>query len=400
MSFPPETANDRPAALEFFIVAGEISGDRLGAKLVQALRDRLGERVTFRGVGGDAMRAAGVDSLFPLEDIAVMGFLPVIARLPQLLRRIRETADAVIAKPPHALIIVDSPDFTHRVARKVRARLPHLPVIDYVSPSVWAWRPGRAAKMRAYVDHILALLPFEPRAHAELHGPACTYVGHPLIERLDELQPTTDDVRRRNAQPPLLVVLPGSRRSEIARLLETFGATLPLLREKIGAFETVLPAVAYLESLIREKIANWPIRPDIVVGEDAKLKAFRQARGALAASGTVTLELGLAKTPVVVAYKVSAIEAAIARQLIRTNWISLPNIILNEQVYPEFLQDKANASALADKLADIMKDTPARASQLAALDRLASFMRLESDVTPSVKAASIVLDVVAGRAPA
>ena len=176
--------------LSIWIVSGEESGDQLGAKLMRSLKTKLGaERLRFGGVGGHAMEREGLKSLFPLEDIAVMGFSAVIARLPTILRRIRLTADAVVAARPDILIIIDSPDFTHRVAKAVRKRAPRIPIVDYVSPSVWAWRPGRAPKMRAYVDHLLALLPFEPEAHRRLGGPPTTYVGHPLIQRLDEIRP-------------------------------------------------------------------------------------------------------------------------------------------------------------------------------------------------------------------
>ena len=200
--------------LTIWIVSGEESGDQLGAKLMRALKTRLGaDRVRFGGVGGHAMAKEGLTSLFPLEDIAVMGFSAVIARLPTILKRIRFTADAIVAARPDMLIIIDSPDFTHRVAKAVRQRAPQIPIVDYVSPSVWAWRPGRAPKMRAYVDHLLALLPFEPEAHRRLGGPPTTYVGHPLIERLDEIRPApgergahgrrADQASRPARQPPL-----------------------------------------------------------------------------------------------------------------------------------------------------------------------------------------------------
>ena len=177
---------DRP--LKVFLVVGEESGDQLGARLMAALR-RQDETIAFGGVGGDRMAGEGFASLFPLHDIAVMGIGPVLRRLPTILRRIRETVAAVVAARPDVLVIIDSPDFTHRVARQVRARLPDLPVVDYVSPSVWAWRPGRARRMAAYVDRLLALLPFEPAIHARLGGPATSYVGHPLIDRPEVLRP-------------------------------------------------------------------------------------------------------------------------------------------------------------------------------------------------------------------
>ena len=381
--------------LDLFVVAGEVSGDHLGGKLMQALRDAAGREISFRGVGGVTMEKAGLQSLFPMADIAVMGFLPVIANLPRLLNRIRQTADAIIANPPDALIIIDSPDFTHRVARRVRAKCPDVPIIDYVSPTVWAWRPGRAARMRAYVDHLLALLPFEPRVHRELGGPACTYTGHPLIERLADLRPGREDEIRRETAPPLVVVLPGSRRSEIARLLAVFGETLQLTRATAGDFEVVLPAVDHLVDEIRKHVASWPIQPRIVTGEREKFAAFRQARAALAASGTVTLELGLAGVPAVVAYKVSRLEEIIARRLVKTKWMTLTNIILGEGAVPEFLQDDANPQTLSTHLAAIIRKGEERSGQVRALERLGQAMELPEGELPSHKAAQTVLDVIA-----
>ena len=240
-----------------------------------------------------------------MSEIAVMGILPVLAKLPTLLARIRQTADAIIEGSPDALVIIDSPDFTHRVARRVRATLPRLPVVNYGSPTVWAWRPGRAKAMRGYVDCVLALLPFEPAAHERLGGPRCVYVGHPLIERLDELRPNTEEAARRAASPPRIVVLPGSRRAETARLMEDFGAALTLVSRNVGAIEAVLPTLPHVEAEVRARAVAWSVTPRIVVGEAEKLAAFRGARAALAKSGTGTLELALAGVPMVGAYKIA-----------------------------------------------------------------------------------------------
>jgi len=377
--------------LDVFVVAGEESGDQLGFKAMRALREATSGAVTFRGVGGHAMEAEGLNSLFPMADIAVMGFAPVIKKLPQLLARIRQTADAAIARPPDVLLIIDSPDFTHRVARRVRAKLPDLPVVDYVSPSVWAWRPGRARKMRAYVDHVLALLPFEPAAHARLGGPACTYVGHPLIERLGELRPSAQEAARREAQPPTLLVLPGSRRAEIERLMDVFGEAVAQVRARVGELDVVLPAVAHLEPLIRQKAAAWACPPRIVLGEAGKFAAFRTARAALAASGTVTLELALAQVPMVVAYKVSGLES-LARFLITAPSIVLPNLILGGRDIPEILQEACTPTALAEALAPLVAGGEAREVQLAALARLDGLMTLAGGEAPSARAAHIVLE--------
>jgi lipid-A-disaccharide synthase len=381
------------------LVAGEHSGDQLGSRLIRALGAAQNGGADFLGVGGEAMEAEGLESLFPMSEIAVMGLLPVLARLPQLLKRIRQTAEAIVAAKPDALVIIDSPDFTHRVARRVRKAMPDLPIVDYVSPSVWAWRPGRAKAMRAYVDCVLALLPFEPEAYLRLGGPACVYVGHPLIERLDELRPNADHARRRNAEPPIVVVLPGSRRSEIRRLMADFGGALDILRQSVGPFEAVLPTLPHIESEVRASAARWREAPRIVNGEGPKFEAFRTARGALAASGTVTLELALAGVPTVGAYKVSIVEEQL-KYLIKVPSILLPNLILGERAIPELLQRECTPAALGAALAGLMRDGPKRDAQINALARLDGLMRLPDGRTPSAHAAEAVLETIARRRPA
>ncbi len=375
--------------LTICLVAGEESGDQLGYKLMQALRARAPD-IAFCGVGGRAMSGQGLQSLFDISDISVMGFVPVIRRLPLLMRRISETAAAIVAEKPDALVIIDSPDFTHRVAQKVRRAAPDIPIINYVSPTVWAWRPGRARKMRAYVDHLLALLPFEPQAHDRLGGPPTSYVGHPLIERLAEFRPGPDDVSR-NASPPTLLILPGSRRAEIARLLPAFGEALQKTAARVGEIKAVLPAVDHLAKDIEASVHNWPVRPEILRGEAAKLAAFRSSRAALAASGTVTLELALAGVPMVAAYKVNPIEAMIARRVLQVSSVLLPNIILGRNAVPEFLQDDCTAENLAAALAPLLSGGMARDAQVAALAEVDALMRLPDGETASGKAAEIVL---------
>jgi lipid-A-disaccharide synthase len=384
------------APLRLALVAGEPSGDELGYKLMRALRAATNGRIEFSGVGGEAMAAEGLESLFPISEIAVMGILPVLAKLPALLARIRQTADAIVAAPPNALVIIDSPDFTHRVARRVRAALPRLPVVDYVSPSVWAWRPGRAKAMRGYVDCVLALLPFEPAAHLRLGGPRCVYVGHPLIERLDEFRPNPEETARRGASPPSIVVMPGSRRAEIARLMEDFGGALALVSRNVGPIEPVLPTLPHLEGEVRTRAADWTVRPRIVVGEAEKLEAFRGARAALAKSGTGTLELALAGVPMVGAYKVSRREEWV-KYFVSVSTILLPNLILGERAIPELLQRECNPEALASALTSLMGDGPVRHTQLAALARLDQLMRLDDGNTPSAHAAAAVLETIAAQ---
>jgi lipid-A-disaccharide synthase len=378
-----------PRRLKIFIVAGEESGDQLGFKLMQALRARAPD-IAFTGVGGKAMRAQGLTSLFDINDISVMGILPVIRRLPLLLRRISETAAAVVAARPDVLVIIDSPDFTHRVARKVRAAAPSIPIVDYVSPSVWAWRPGRARKMRAYVDHLLALLPFEPQAHVELGGPPTTYVGHPLMERLADLRPGAD-ASLRDRTPPTLLILPGSRRSEISRLLPVFGDVLQKVVARVGEVHAVLPAVDHLADEIEAAVRDWPVKPEIVRGEAAKHAAFRAARAALAASGTVTLELALAGVPMVAGYKMNPMEFAIARRVVRLTSVLLPSIILNRMVVPEYLQHTCTADNLTDALTPLLIGGAERDAQMAALSEIDALMRLPEGETASDRAAEIVL---------
>ena len=384
------------APLRIALVAGEHSGDQLGFKLMRALLAEHRGGIEFCGVGGEAMEAEGLKSLFPIGDIAVMGILPVVARLGTILKRIRETAEAIVAARPDGLVIIDSPDFTHRVARRVRKALPGLPIVDYVSPSVWAWRPGRAKAMVRYVDRVLGLLPFEPDAYVRLGGPRCVYVGHPLIERLAELRPNSDEARRRAAAPPVLVVLPGSRRSEIRRLMADFGGALGLLREAVGPFEAVLPTLPHVEHEVRARAESWPVRPRIVLGEAQKFEAFRTARAALAASGTVTLELALAGVPLVGAYKVSLVEEQL-KYLIKVPSILLPNLILATRAIPEKLQRECSPQSLSAELAAILRDGPERSAQLEALARLDEAMRLPDGAPPSAHAARAALETIAAR---
>lgn len=383
--------------LTIYLVAAEESGDALGAALAHALKSSRGAAVKLAGVGGRAMAAAGISSPFAIEDLSIIGLTGIPQRLPLILRRIRETADAVVAAAPDALVIIDSPDFTHRVARRVRRLAPSIPIIDYVSPSVWAWRPGRARAMRDYVDCVLAILPFEPAVHAKLGGPPCLYVGHPLIERLGDLRPNADEQARRRAEPPVVLALPGSRGSEIRRLLGVFGAAIGRVAERAGPIELVLPTVPHLAARVRDGTAGWPVTPRIVVSPAEKWAAFRAARAALAASGTVTLELALAGVPTVAAYRLPAHEELILRLMgiaKRLTSVILANLVIGENVVPEFLQSRCQPELLADALVALLDDTPQRQRQLEAFGRLDGIMSI-GGVTPSDKAAAAVFDIAA-----
>jgi lipid-A-disaccharide synthase len=313
-----------------------------------------------------------------------------VKQFPMILRRIRETATAVTKASPDILVIIDSPDFTHRVARRVRARDPSIPIVDYVSPSVWAWRPGRARAMRAYVDHVLALLPFEPEEYRRLRGPPCSYVGHPLTEQTGLLRPGVDEQRRRGAQPPVLLVLPGSRRSEINHHMAVFGDTLGLLQAAGVAFEPILPTMPHLQEAVGEGVKNWKVAPRIVIGEQEKRAAFRIASAALAKSGTVTLELALAGVPMVTAYKAGAAEAWIVRRAIRSSSVILANLVIGENVVPEFLQRDCRPEKLAPALRDVLTDSPLRQRQVQAFTKIDAIMSTGNQ-PPSARAADIVL---------
>jgi len=376
-----------------FIVANEESGDRLGAPLIRALRQSTQGRAHISAVGGAHMAEQGVPSLFPIGDLAFIGVSSIPAALPKSLRRIREAADAVIAARPDVLVIIDSPDFTHRVARRVRARAPTIPIVDYVCPSVWAWRPTRARTMRAYVDQVMALLPFEPKVMKELGGPPCTYVGHPLIERISELRPNELETRLRLAGPPLLLVMPGSRASEIRRMAPVFGKAIARVVEQFGAIEVVVPAVPRLADKVRSAIASWNVPARVIFDHEEKQEAFRTARAALTKSGTSTLELAVAGVPMIAAYRVSLVEELVARLLINVPSVILANLVLGENVVPEFLQRDCTAERLATALLPLLSDTPERRRQVDAFTRLDAIMEI-GKAAPSDRAASVVLDCV------
>jgi lipid-A-disaccharide synthase len=379
----------------FALVAGEESGDRLGATLMRALKQRTGGAIRFAGVGGRDMVQEGLQSLFPIDNLAIIGFAAIPRQLPVILRRIRETVQLVLAARPDALVIIDSPEFTHRVARRVRAAAPSIPIIDYVSPSVWAWRPGRARAMRSYIDHVLALLPFEPEAHRRLGGPPCTYVGHPVAEELAQLRPNTEEARRRLAEPPLVLVLPGSRGGEIRRLLPIFGQAMAIVASRYSPLDIVLPTLPHLQARIKAATAGWPVEPRVVVDVNEKRAAFRCARAALTKSGTVTLELALAGVPMVAAYKVSLLEEVVARLTIEVSSANLPNLIAGENVVPEYFQRMCTPQNLADALVPLLAEGPQRSRQIDAFRRVDAIMDCGA-ASPSGRAADIVIEM-AGR---
>jgi lipid-A-disaccharide synthase len=339
------------------------------------------------------MEKQGLISQFDIEEVAVMGPLSILPRLPRIIRRVYGTAAAAIAAEPDCVVIIDSPEFTHPIAKRIRKRRPDLPIVNYVSPQVWAWRPGRARRMRWYIDETMALLPFEPEAYARLEGPACTYVGHPLIERVDEIRAASGAslAERLGLTPgrPVLLALPGSRASEVSRLMEPFGATIARLIERIGSIEVIVPAVTTVREAIAAAAAHWPVTPHLIQGDVDRHSAYKLANAALTASGTATLELALAQVPAVVAYKVDAVAARL-RFLLKVPSIVLANLVLGSKVYPEFIQEEATAENLAAALLPLMSDTPERHAQLMGLAPIVLRMSIDG-MSPSEAAADVVL---------
>lgn len=356
---------DISAPLIFF-VAGENSGDALGASVMRAVKSKLDGRVRFAGVGGPEMLEIGMDSLFPMEDLAVMGVFEVLPRLPLLLKRIKETADAVERLQPDVLLTIDAPDFCFRVIQKLKARGVAVPKVHFVAPSVWAWRPGRAAKVAKFLDHLLCLLPFEP-PYFEREGLKATFVGHPVVASAIGDGDGPSFRARHGIAPdaPVLCVLPGSRSGEVLRLLPVFAETVDKLAPQFPGLHIVMPAVSHLIERVRAATAAWPTSVTVVDGEQ-KADAFAAADAALAASGTVALELAMAGLPSVIAYKVNALTAFLARRLLKTRYANLINIILDREAVPELIQENCTAENLAREVARLLGDEGAGAAQQAA----------------------------------
>jgi lipid-A-disaccharide synthase len=383
------------AAPLIFLVAGEPSGDALGASLMAALKERTGGVVRFAGVGGDGMASQGLDSLFPMADLSVMGVAEVLPRLPRILRRLSETAREARRLRPAAVVTIDSPDFCFRLAKRLRGA--GIPLIHYVAPSVWAWRPGRARKIAAFLDHLLALLPFEP-PYFEREGLACTFVGHPVVESGVDLGDGRRFRERHGitADAPLICVLPGSRRSETSRLLPIFAQAVAGLRATRPDLAAVVPVIGAVADEVARATADWPVPTTVVHGRADKIDAFAAANVALAASGTVALELAMAETPTVIAYRVSPISAWLARRLVRVSYANLVNLVLDRPAVPELLQEDCRPERLTVALDALLADETAKRAQVeAGREALARLGR--GGPSPGDRAAAAVLDVIANK---
>ena len=379
--------SEKPQPLKLYFVMGEQSGENLAIDLLDAFRE-LNEPVQPIGLGGKRLKQHGLTSLFDINVLSVTGISGVIGKLPTIIKRVKQTVADIIQKQPDVIVLIDSPDFGYAVAKRVRKINPNIPIIKYICPSVWAWRPGRAVKMRAFIDQILAILPFEPDVMKKLNGPETIYIGHPLMRLIEE---NAERDATTPKSPVNLVVLPGSRKSETSRLLPVVRDTLALLRERGNSFTAILPAVDHLIEDIRSSVADWPVKPEIVAGDDARIDAFSKADVALAASGTVTLELALYKVPMVSIYKLDSI-MMMSRRFMYAWTASLPNLIADQAIVPEQFNEFANSNMIARQIEQLMVAGPARQFQLEGFEAVAQNM--QQSERPGLLAARKILQVI------
>ena len=372
-------------ALRLYLIAGEPSGDRLGAALMVGLKSLVPE-VEFHGIGGPLMQAEGLTSLFPMEELSIMGLVEVLPKYAHLKRRIRETAADALARQPAALISIDSPDFCLRVAELVKTARPDLRTIHYVAPSVWAWRPGRAAKMARHIDHVLALLPFEP-PYMQAAGMTCDFVGHPVVA---EALASAEDLALMVGNGPLLLALPGSRKGEVSRLCPVFGDTIARLKAAHPDLRVALPTVRGVEPLVRDLTRDWAVAPQIITDPAQKRAAFAMADVALAASGTVSLELAANGCPMVIAYDMNRLTLWLMRRAATVDTVTLVNLVSQSRVVPEFIGADCRAELIAPALQALLADPSGQKQAMAlTMERLG-----KGGEPPGLRAARSVLSVL------
>lgn len=387
--------------MKIYIIAGELSGDKLGVSLMRGLKSLSGEEIEFHGVGGPLMASEGLQSQFPMDELSVIGLVEILPKYFHLKRRIQECADAIAALKPDVVITIDSPDFCLRVAKLVREQ-GDTRTVHYVAPSVWAWRPGRAAKMAPMIDQVLALLPFEP-PYMEAHGMRCDFVGHPVVSEPVATEEEATAFRAEQAidAAPLALVLPGSRRSEVSRLLPTFVETMELLQSERPELKFVLPAAAPVAELVVELtsgMANPPIILDPRKVDDAtfatqKRAAFKAANVALAASGTVSLELSASSTPMVIAYDVSWLSRKIFQRMLKIDTLTLANLVTDTREIPEFLGENCRADLIAPGVLGVL-DQPTTQQKI--VNQTMELLGRGAE-DPGIRAARAVLDGLKAR---
>lgn len=382
---------NKTSAPLFFFIAGEASGDLLGARLMHALKTKLNGQVRFAGIGGPRMEAEGLTPFFPQAELAHFGVFELLRHIPHILKRIRQTIAEVRRLRPAALITIDAPDFSFRVAKKLKGE--GIPLIHYVAPTVWAWRPERAKKIAQFLDHLLVLLPFEP-PYFTREGLGCTFVGHSIVESGAE----KGDAQRFRVKygiasdTPVLAVLPGSRRGEISRLMPIFGATLQRLKEQHPKLHVVIPAAPGFTALLKEMSRDWPMPVIITEGDQDKYDALKASRAALACSGTVALELAMARLPSAIAYKISTLTYLAFRRLIKVKYVNLVNLMHDKLVVPELLQLDCTPEKLAQAVNDLLSDESIRQKQITGLADVAAWLG-QGQFVPSERAAETVLRV-------
>ena len=373
-----------------YLMAGEPSGDVLGARLMAALKRRTGGRIRFAGVGGTAMAAEGLESLFPMAEISVMGLTEVLPRIAAVLRRIRETAADVVRCRPDAVVSIDAPGFTFRVQQRLGPQCP-VSRIHYVAPTVWAWKPWRAKKAAALLDRLLVLLPFEPPLF-ERHGLATSFVGHPVIESGADAGDGPGFRVRHGiaADAPLLCLLPGSRVGEVKRMLPVMAGAVASLAGRFPGLALVLPTVPAVAGLVRDMVAQWPVAPVVVETDGEKYDAMAAANAAMAASGTVSLELALAGTPTVIGYRMNAATWRVVKSMVRVQFASIVNLLLEREAVPELLQDACTPARMAEAIARLIEEPAAADAQRTACRKAMAMLR-DPEMSPSDRAASVVL---------
>jgi lipid-A-disaccharide synthase len=389
--------------VKLYVIAGEPSGDRLGGALIAGLR-ALSPDSQIIGIGGPRMAEQGLSSRIPMDELTVMGLAEILPKYRGLMRHINHTAQDVVREAPSALVTIDLPEFGLRVASRVRAADPGIRTIHYVAPSVWAWRPGRAAKMARHIDHVLALLPFEP-PYMTAAGMGCDFVGHPVVA--EPVATHADAAAFRAAHlpdgGPLVVVLPGSRTGEVKRLLPVFGPALQTLAARHPGLCAVVPLAAPVADLVIAGIAGWPVHPVLLdprgqppeAAEAMKRAAFAAADVALAASGTVSLELAAQGCPMVVAYDFAPLTWVLMQRMARVDTVTLVNLVSETRTVPEYLGPACRPGPIADALDRLLTDPAARAAQKAAM--ATTMERLgQGEDPPGLRAARAVLRVASG----
>jgi len=386
-----------PRAPLIFLIAGEASGDQLGADLMASLKAI--QKIRFAGIGGEAMKAQGLQSLFPMEELSLMGFVNILSNLPTLWHRLKSAVETIRVLKPDVVVTIDAPEFSFRVMKRLH-KLPQRPrLVHYVAPTVWAWRPGRARGIARFLDHLLCLYPFEP-PYFEKEGLKTTFVGHPIVK---------EKVSKGVRDPNLLCVLPGSRRSEVETLLPIFKETAAIIKRIVPDINVVIPTVSSVEPLIRQGVQAWPVTVQVIVGDEARKEVFQKASAALAASGTVALQLSASRLPFVIAYKVGKVTGWGAHLLIKSPWACMinillafkkfgPNFVLNRQAkdlipdpwIPEFIQKDCTPEKLAPALLRLLKDEAARVREVEAMEEAVSLL----EAPPDAAARAVLNEIV------